>query len=214
MLFLLSTDLTNQLDGGAWTPLLTETWFGSSDPVTGRIVDGRWENAVVPVVDDDFYTNHGVDKDSYWFPFPSEENVWMTRDFGIHLTNPYGLLRSPWNWNPDGHVARFNSVQRIEDISGVSSVYSDYYRGVTCDDYESFLDSVRGQPLGTLLSDSEDNVHGKIHFTFGGQGGEWAYTTVSSLLLSRVYECFLTCCIKLRIKFLWRSLDFRQKSWS
>jgi hypothetical protein len=30
-------DLENQLDGGSWTPLLTDEWFGANDPATGRI---------------------------------------------------------------------------------------------------------------------------------------------------------------------------------
>jgi hypothetical protein len=101
---------------------------------------------------------------------------------GVHLTNPYGLLRSPWNWNNDPYVTRYNSVQQIPDISGVSEVYSDYYTGVTCSDYETFFKSVRGQSLGNFLTTSEDNVHGKIHFTFGGQGGDWAQATNEELV--------------------------------
>jgi hypothetical protein len=140
-------------------------------------IDGRWAEAKVPLVNDEFYYNHGVNPGQYWFPFPAEQSIWLTRDFGIHLTNPYGLLRSPWNWNPDPYVARYNNVQQISDISDVSEVYSDYYTGVTCQDYEVFIDGIKGQSLGDVLLNSEDNVHGKIHFTFGGQGGTWAHHT-------------------------------------
>ena len=31
-------DLSNQLDGGAWTEILTSLWFGSNDPATGQIL--------------------------------------------------------------------------------------------------------------------------------------------------------------------------------
>ena len=35
-------DMENQLDGGAWTELLTDKWFGSNDPYSGTIL-GKFE---------------------------------------------------------------------------------------------------------------------------------------------------------------------------
>jgi hypothetical protein len=32
----------------------------------------------VPRVDDDFFTDHGVDKDQIWFPYTNEERAWYT----------------------------------------------------------------------------------------------------------------------------------------
>jgi hypothetical protein len=67
-------DLSNQLDGGKWTELLSEKWFGSSDPYTGRIVDGRWESSPVPTLNDAFFEAHGIDKDETFFP--EEQTPW------------------------------------------------------------------------------------------------------------------------------------------
>ena len=27
-----------------------------------------------------------------------------------HMSNPYGLLRAPWNYNPSGYLTRFNNL--------------------------------------------------------------------------------------------------------
>jgi hypothetical protein len=45
-------------------------------------VDGRWESAVVPFVNSDFYTSQGVKPDQYWFPYSSEMSIWLDRDEG------------------------------------------------------------------------------------------------------------------------------------
>jgi hypothetical protein len=75
-------DLSNQNDGGTWTEILTSKWFGSNDPSTGRILDGRWANMSIPVVNDQFYQEHGVDKDQVWFPFTAEEQAWYNEADG------------------------------------------------------------------------------------------------------------------------------------
>ena len=52
--------LTNELDGGGWTELLTAKYFGANDPVSGRITDGRWAMTPIPYVTSEFFTNHGI----------------------------------------------------------------------------------------------------------------------------------------------------------
>jgi hypothetical protein len=158
--------IVNQLDNGAWTNLLTADFFGSSDPLTGRILDGRWENQSVPFVDEDFYTNHGVSAEKNFFPY--EASAWRG---AVHMTNPYGLLRSPWNFNPNPYVTRYNALNMIPSLINVPENERAYYDGVTCDEYQTFLDKVANKPLKDYLMYAEDDVHGIIHFTFGGAGG-------------------------------------------
>ena len=66
--------MENQIDGGTWTELMTEKWFGSNDPYTGEIVDGRWAGTPIPRVSRDFYLSHGVDPDKTFYP--QEEELW------------------------------------------------------------------------------------------------------------------------------------------
>ena len=69
-----SLDLSNQLDGGSWTEILTSKYFGSSDPETGRITDGRWANVAVPYVTHDFLVEEGIDPDVTFFK--ADEVAW------------------------------------------------------------------------------------------------------------------------------------------
>jgi hypothetical protein len=177
-LYLNSTDYYNQLDGGAWTELLTEKWFGSNDPVTGRIIDGRWANSFQPTMDDDFFTDHDIDQDSVFWP--RDENGWLPYA-DAHMTSPYGLLRSPWNYNRANYTARFNNIHQIANASDISDVIFLYYEGVTCDDYTTFVEEFKDQSLSYFLQHTEDDVHGIIHFTFGGQGGTHANSVVDTL---------------------------------
>ena len=71
---LLHSDLSNQLDGGSWTELLTAKYFGLSDPYSGKILDGRWANTEVPYMTPDFLAEEGVDPDHTFFP--KEEGEW------------------------------------------------------------------------------------------------------------------------------------------
>jgi hypothetical protein len=45
-----------------------------SDPYTGRIIDGRWENMSIPYVTAEFYREEGIDPDHTFFP--AEEPQW------------------------------------------------------------------------------------------------------------------------------------------
>jgi hypothetical protein len=176
------SDITNQLDGGSWTPLLSDKYFGSSDPETGRILDGtvlfqsvleqsydlkmntgRWAYQAVPFVDADFYTKHGIGASSTFFP--TEESAWKG---STHITNPYGFLPPTWNYNNDPYVTRYNALNLIASLGNVPSNERQYYNGVTCSEYESFVGKVKNMPMQDYLTYAEDDVHGIIHFTFGG----------------------------------------------
>ena len=91
-----------------------------------------------------------------------------------HITSPYGLLRAPWNFNPANYTVRYHNVFRVPSVPGNSESFG-YYEGVDCDDYEAFITKkVNGQSLSKYLTYAEDDVHGMIHFTFGGIGGDYA----------------------------------------
>ena len=91
-----------------------------------------------------------------------------------HLNSPYGLLRSPWNYNPSPFVTRFGNVFRINDTNVIGSrdLVFKYHMGVHCIDYENFFKRVKGEPLSTYLTAIEDDTHGIFHFTLGGIGGD------------------------------------------
>ena len=160
--------LTNELDGGGWTELLSSKFFGANDPLSGRITDGRWAMTPIPYLTTEFFTNHGIDADKTFFP--SEEKVWTTLT-NPHLNSPYGLLRSPWNYNPDPYVTRFGNVWRVPDTSVITctcakcecnerEVVYKYHMGVQCEDYQVFFDSIKRQSLTNYLMLMEDDTHG------------------------------------------------------
>jgi hypothetical protein len=80
-------------------------------------------------------------------------------------------------------VTRYNSVHGLADISSVPEVQRDFYNGVPCGDFSLFLGEIKGQPFSSFLQKAEDQVHGELHFTFGGAGGTWANKLVRILLL-------------------------------
>lgn len=102
-----------------------------------------------------------------------------------HVNNPYGLLRSPWNFNPSPYVTRFGSVFGVEDYSdfGVNkdAVYK-MHMGVVCDDYTKFFEQNTGKSFETFLLAIENDTHGIFHFTFGGVGGKMAIAAVKRLM--------------------------------
>lgn len=186
-----ATHLGNELDGGGWTDLLSSKYFGANDPLTGRITDGRWAMTPVPKVTPEFFADHGIDETSTFFPL--EEKIWVTLT-NPHLNSPYGLLRSPWNYNPDPYVTRYGNVWRVPNTDVITCscspkcdcneryVVYKYHMGVQCTDYGQFFSSIKRQPLNTYLTTMEDDTHGIFHFTFGGVGGDRAVSTINKLI--------------------------------
>ena len=123
----------------------------------------------LPYMDEEFFSKHGIDRNATFFP--DEESKWMEITTA-HVSSPYGLLRSPWNYSPSTFVMRFNNPNRISNAD-VSKHFYRPYMGSTCDDYETFIKTyVVGQTLGTYLKEADAQAHGKLHFTFGGAGGD------------------------------------------
>lgn len=140
--------LADALDGGAWSELMTDTWFGRNDPYSGEIVDGRWAHAVMPTADDAFWEREGIDKDGSFFP--EEAHDWE-KSTSPHIVSPYGLLRAPWNYNTHNYTLRYNNVNAIA-YDGVSDRYMYTYQGTTCADYQKFIESdAVGKPMSHYL---------------------------------------------------------------
>ena len=105
----------NQLDGGNWTEIFSAKWFGKNDPLTGVIVDSRWAYSKTPFVTSEFLNSEMIpDKATF---YPLEERSWLLQtDNNPHITSPYGLLRSPWNYNPSPYTTRYNNVNRLPKL--------------------------------------------------------------------------------------------------
>jgi hypothetical protein len=99
-----------------WTRILTDEFFGSNDPYTGRLINSRWADLELPYVDDDFFNDHGIDP--YTTFFPEEEVGWFKKS-DAHMHSPYGLLRSPWNYNPSPYLTRYNNVNQLINASSL-----------------------------------------------------------------------------------------------
>ena len=158
----------NQLDGGSWTELMSSKYFGANDPYSGIIVDGRWAKTRIPYLNGDFFQDEMIDPVNTFFP--AEQEAWLAIN-PPHLQNPYGLLRSPWNYNPSPYLTRFNNVNQI-NLESVSNQAKLSYLGATCSQYNDFIeDYALGKPYSAYLFNSEDSVHGNVHFAIGGSGG-------------------------------------------
>ena len=102
-----------------------------------------------------------------------------------HLSSPYGLLRSPWNYNPSPLVTRYGTVFGIANYSSIGlskDLVFKMHMGVVCDDYTAFFGRVNGKSFETYLLAIENDTHGIFHFTFGGVGGKMARASVKVLM--------------------------------
>jgi hypothetical protein len=160
--------MANANDGGAWLAFLTAKWFGTNDPNSGQIVDGRWADIKVPRVSSAFYAAHGIPEDEpFWASF---QNKALFDDKHLHGYSPYGLQRSVHSTSPNEFVLRFNNVDRLGDVRGFIDSYP--YVGITCNDYVFFLENHKGSSKMLISELTESRTHGLIHSAFGGGGGD------------------------------------------
>ena len=109
-------------------------------------------------------------------------------DHTTPITNPYGLLRSPWNTNPTPYVMRHNAVLGKEGDG-----YSTFPK---CTDFQSYLTS---DWVGEIFYAINGPLHGSLHLMTGGHWGatekmvNWIKNEISTP------DSFL-----LFSKFLWR----------
>jgi hypothetical protein len=100
------------------------------------------------------------------------------------MASPYGLLRSPWNYNPSPYVTRYGTVYRIEDVATMGTMMPQvfkFHKGVNCTNYKQFMSYIQGRSLETYLVSMEDDTHGIFHFTLGGVGGDVAAVAIDTL---------------------------------
>ena len=183
------------------TPPPTPTPHPHTHP---HLPDGRWANTPCPPITPDFLTEHGVSLDATFFP--DDQLLWLETS-PYHITSPYGLLRSPWDFNPVNYTVRYDNVFRIDDLSSFVESSNDvvtrnnnnddetspsistsstssltYHLGVTCKEYQTFFDKVRGQPLHIYLSLVEKETLSMAKSTFAGVGGDRGYDMIQQLM--------------------------------
>jgi hypothetical protein len=177
--------LSNQQDGGNWTTLMTESWFGLTNSITGSLKNGRFAEVSVPYLTTEFMLNHGINISSSFFP--SEESEWLNYDLELHLHSPYGLLRSPWNYNPSTFIGRFQNEAGIGSMS--ENEVTDVFMGIDCDDIYDFITTyVSGKSFKTYLDHVKDSSHISIHDNIGGQGGSHAMTVDLTLRSKYMFD--------------------------
>ena len=111
--------------------IFSEDWFGPASPQQeDHVVNiGRW--AFTPVLQD-------------------------ARKFSA-ITNPYGLLRSPWNTNPVPYLTRYSQVLGSQN---------DGYSLTTCDDFSAALSEYNW--IGDFFAKLDGKLHGPVHIMIGG----------------------------------------------
>ena len=111
--------------------IFSEDWFGPASPQQeDHVVNiGRW--AFTPVLQD-------------------------ARKFSA-ITNPYGLLRSPWNTNPVPYLTRYSQVLGSQN---------DGYSLTTCEDFSAALSEYNW--IGDFFAKLDGKLHGPVHIMIGG----------------------------------------------
>ena len=150
--------------GADWAAsfVFSEEWFGSANPDT---------------------KDHAVADSKFAFT-----RVLSDAAAYSNWTNPYGLLRSPWNTNPVPFLLR---------SAEVLGLYGDGYGSFpSCADFASVL---RTDSLGAMLHALNGQLHGPVHIMVGGHWGfdEETWRPYLSTQLSTDYWLLLA-------KFLWR----------
>jgi len=138
-----------------------------------------WEDSVI--FSDDWFGDASPDNDEHiitegrfaYLPIIKDSNG------SYPITNPHGLLRSPWNANPVAYVTRHDKVLRQRA----------YKHLPTC---RSFYEAFQEDWIGELNNALNGYLHGPVHIMIGGHINKYhddreinKYTgaTISSVLL-------------------------------
>eukprot|EP00618_Florenciella_parvula_P017248 CAMPEP_0119520276 /NCGR_PEP_ID=MMETSP1344-20130328/36331_1 /TAXON_ID=236787 /ORGANISM="Florenciella parvula, Strain CCMP2471" /LENGTH=749 /DNA_ID=CAMNT_0007558145 /DNA_START=116 /DNA_END=2365 /DNA_ORIENTATION=- len=103
-----------------------------------------------------------------------------------NVTNPYGVLRSPWNTNPVPYVLRSNYTN--------DKAYDGYTSFPSCSEFSDYV----GEDLAYVLNALNGQLHGPVHIMIGGQ---W---DLSSKWSSYMNEMTFADNFLLLAKVLWR----------
>mmetsp|Transcript_8614 Transcript_8614/g.15249 ORF Transcript_8614/g.15249 Transcript_8614/m.15249 type:complete len:389 (+) Transcript_8614:217-1383(+) len=107
----------------------------------------------------------------------------LDADDDFSITNPYGLLRSPWNLNPNAHLTRY------EYLNGKETILS-----VGCD---AIYTAFQKESIAEINEQLNGETHGPVHLRIGG---EW-----SSPYEEFAVEQNLGSNVALIMKILWRT---------
>ena len=130
-------DYTRELtEGLEWyeSPMFDEEWFGSNSPNNKEHVVDSGRFAYTPVMKD-------------------------ARAYS-KITNPYGLLRSPWNTNPTPYVTRYNRT--------FFNLGDAYLAFPSCSAFAAY---VNGSSFSAVSSALDGELHGPVHLMVGGHWG-------------------------------------------
>lgn len=156
------------------SPIFHDDWFGpaSAQNASHILSTGRWAYTRVMSV-------RGGGGDGATTTFSN-------------LTNPYGLLRSPWNTNKQPFVHRFD---RVLGQLGANFVMP------SCSKFTHYLTEGSTVRLADLLEALNGELHGPVHILIGGHWGldpywdEFSQTQGQRLSMSQML---------LMSKFMWR----------
>ena len=157
--------MNDPTDGGTYTDLFTSKWFGSSDPLTGKIIDGRWSGLKVQKANTAFYQEQGIDTTkSFWTDDVSENQY-----YGYHATNAFGYQTYQWSFKGDQDVLRLHNVAQLSTLNNIDEQMRDY-SGVQCSKLEWFITNyVIDGNYADFSSQSQGGLHGPAHFSIAGQ---------------------------------------------
>lgn len=171
--------LAHSLDGGAYTELFSDKWFGSSDPQTGFLDNSRWKDFEIPLITSQFFEDNSVPTTTFW-----KSDLWDTvypEGWGYHGISPLGYQRGMWSMQNNNKLTRFHQVFDVSSLNSFVTSFSSY-RGVNCDYLSDFVTSyVIGNTFETMSQNIEYHAHGPAHFAFGGTGGRHAVGAVHEL---------------------------------
>ena len=152
--------------------LFQDDWFGSANPENPQhIIDqGRW--AFTPVV--------------YAAPHFDESSTAVESN----ITNPYGLLRSPWNTNSVPYLSRFNKVLGTIHAANMLPL---------CSQFQAVV-SPGMSSIAEIFVQLNGELHGSVHIMLGGL---WGFD-LDVEARSEEYGAWRADQILLGSKFLWR----------
>ena len=161
--------LKHSMDGGAYTELFSDKWFGASDSSTGFLRDSRWKDFEIPLMTSTLLEDNSIPSTLFW-----HSDLWndvYPEGWGNHGISPIGYQRGMWSVQNNNKLMRFHQVF---DISSLNDIVTDFssYKGVSCSYLADFASSyVIDQSFETMSQNIEYHAHGPAHFAFGGTGG-------------------------------------------
>ena len=123
----------------------------------------------MPTVASKLFSEEGIPLMAYLFTYDDFKKS------DQHMSNPYGLLRAPWNYNPSPYLTRFNNLNQLSTAHLDMAAKYKMYFGSNCAAIKNFLNLyANGKTLQNFLEAVDEQVHSNLYSTFGGAGGDKA----------------------------------------